>query len=74
MLYSKTDYELQEIDIKYIENLKISFIEADFKFQCSTGNIVISALTIFGIMTDIDEFKDEVYNFIQHTSEINYAA
>ena len=24
-------------------------------------------------MTDIDEFKDEVYNCIQHTSEINYA-
>ena len=26
LIYSKTDYDLQEIDIKYIENLKINFL------------------------------------------------
>ena len=74
LLFSKTDYEIKEIDINYIKNLKKNFIEADFEFQCSTGNIVTSTLTLFGIMTDLDEFKGEIYDCIQYISTIEYAS
>tara|TARA_X000000950_G_C13920060_1_gene662946 strand:+ start:5693 stop:9085 length:3393 start_codon:yes stop_codon:yes gene_type:complete len=73
LLYSNSNYDLNEIDIKYINNLKNVFINGSFKYQCSTSTTVTNVLLYFGIIIKENEFKENIFNCKNYLDQIEFA-